>query len=794
MINTELNNVRLKKNKRKIISFIIKGIDKKEISKSDIALFLLAFFISKASIMGNLTPFGIAFITSYSLKYNPKISMLLATSIGTITVHGLSSYKYIIPMITIYLVMNVLEIKKGKMFFGILAASILFTFKFMMMIGTSFYLYDLMIFIFEAIIVFAISFIFTYSVDSLDSIKNRLFTNEEMISSVIMLSIAVTGASGISLFNLSLMDILGVFLIMFFAYTRGISMATVVGVSMGLISSMSKVDMPYIVSIYAISGLLSGIFKDLGKIGIIIGFTIGNIIMSFYINGISKELIGFKEMIIASIIFFLISKNISKVGNKIIVGADKGYLVEDVYSNRIKDMTFRRLNEFSGVFKELSDILKQVSYKKDILEEDDISLLVDSAANEICNKCSMNRICWQNDFQNTYNNMIEIIIKLEKKGSMTEIDLPELFYKRCNNKKQFIEKINNIFKIYRLNYKWERKIIESRQMVSQQLEGVSTIIEDLAKEIYSDIRFKEEVERAIFSELKKEDIPIKEITVTESKEGKFEIYIDLNISTNKERMIRKVINVASEVIGYRLIRDRFSTSDLEYDKGVKFKLIKSNRYSSVTRVAVGYDNKNYISGDSYTFGERQNNYYAVLSDGMGRGETAKAESSVTISLLEKFLEAGYDKELALRTINSILVLKSNEEVFTTIDMSILDLYKGNAQFIKIGSAPTFIKKKDRVEIINSHTLPVGILKEIDFNIYESNIEDGDFIIMMSDGLLDSNEESDDKEKWMENIIRNINSKNPQTIADTILKNSINISTEESQDDMTVLVTKVWKKR
>ncbi|MGO1819680.1 MAG: hypothetical protein ACTH0S_08340, partial [Senegalia sp. (in: firmicutes)] len=117
---------------------------------------------------------------------------------------------------------------------------------------------------------------------------------------------------------------------------------------------------------------------------------------------------------------------------------------------------------------------------------------------------------------------------------------------------------------------------------------------------------KEEVERAIFSELKKEDIPIKEITVTESKEGKFEIYIDLNISTNKERMIRKVINVASEVIGYRLIRDRFSTSDLEYDKGVKFKLIKSNRYSSVTRVAVGYDNKNYISGDSYTFGERQN--------------------------------------------------------------------------------------------------------------------------------------------------------------------------------------------
>lgn len=794
MINTELNNLRLKKDKRKIIGFIIKEIYKKEISKSDMVLFLLALFISRASIMNDLTPFGIAFITSYSLKYKPKISMLIAASIGAITVHGLSSYQYIIPMITIYLLINVLEIKKGKLFFGLLSSAILFTFKFMMMIGTSFYIYDLMIFTFEAIIVFAISFIFTYSVNSLDTIKNRLFTNEEMISSVIMLSIAVTGASDISLFNLSLMDILGVFLILFFAYTRGISMATVIGVSMGLISSMSKVDMPYIVSIYAISGLLSGIFKDLGKIGIIIGFAIGNVIMSFYINGISKELIGFKEMIIASIIFFLISKNISKAGNKIIVGADRGYLVEDVYSNRIKDITFRRLSEFSGVFKELSDILKKVTYRENILEEDDISSLMDSTATEICSKCSMYRICWQNDFYNTYHKMFEIIVKLEKKGTISESDLPELFDKRCRNKKEFAEKINNIFNIYRLNYKWEKKISESRQMVSQQLAGVSNIIEDLAKEIYTDIRFKEEVERSIFSELKKEEIPIKEITVTESKEGKFEIYIDLNINSNKERMIKRVINIASDVVGYRLIRDRFSTSDLEYDKGVRFKLIKSNRYSSVTRVAVCYDNNNYISGDSYTFGERQNNYYAVLSDGMGRGEKAKAESSITISLLEKFLEAGYDKELALRTINSILVLKSNEEVFTTIDMSILDLYKGNAQFIKVGSAPTFIKKKDRVEIINSHTLPVGILKEIDFNIYETKIEDGDFIIMMSDGLLDSNEESDNKEKWMENIIQNINSKNPQTIADTILKNSINISTEDSKDDMTVLVTKVWKKR
>lgn len=794
MINTELNNLKIKKDSKKIIVQILRDIYKKEITINSIAVFLISLCISRASVMNNLTPFGIAFLVSYSFKYKSKVSILIAVSIGTITIHGLNSYQYIIPMIILYFLINILDFKNKKILFSLLTASILFIFRSMIMIGTDFYIYDLMIIIFESIIVFSISFIFTYSISFLDNIKNRLFTNEEMISSVIMLSIAVTGVSDISIFSLSIMDILGVFLILFFAYTRGISMATVIGVSIGLISSMSKVDMPYIISIFAISGLLAGVFKDIGKIGIILGFTLGNLIMSFYINGFSTEIIGFKEMIIASIIFFLVSKKVSGASNKIIIGSDRGYLVEDVYSNRIKDITFRRLNEFSSVFKELSDILKKVSYRENILEENDISSLMDSISSEICGNCSMNRICWKNDFYNTYNKMFEVIVKLEKKGVISERDLPELFHNRCKNKNNFIEKINNIFNIYRLNYKWEKKITESRQMVSQQLNGVSNIIKDLAKEIYTDIRFKEEVERNIFSELRKEDIPIKEITVTESNEGKFEIYIDLKITCNKERMISKVINIASEVVGYRLIRDRFSTSDLDYDKGVRFKLIKSNRYSSVTRVAVCYDNDNYISGDSYTFGERQNNYYAVLSDGMGRGERAKTESSITINLLEKFLEAGYDKELALRTINSILVLKSNEEVFTTIDMSILDLYKGNAQFIKIGSAPTFIKRKDRVEIINSNTLPVGILKEVDFNIYESNIEDGDFIIMMSDGLLDSNEEVYDKEKWMKDIIENIKSKNPQTIADQILKNSIDVSSDNSKDDMTVLVTKVWKKR
>ncbi len=148
---------------------------------------------------------------------------------------------------------------------------------------------------------------------------------------------------------------------------------------------------------------------------------------------------------------------------------------------------------------------------------------------------------------------------------------------------------------------------------------------------------------------------------------------------------------------------------------------------------------------------------------------ANNESGIAINLLEKFLEAKFDKELTLKTINSILMLKSNEEIFTTFDISLLDLYSGKLQIIKTGAPATFIKKKDRIKLVNSQSLPVGILKDVDFNIYEEYLEDGDIIIMMSDGILESNEEVDNAEQWMKDVIANIDSLNPKTIADTILK-------------------------
>ena len=63
--------------------------------------------------------------------------------------------------------------------------------------------------------------------------------------------------------------------------------------------------------------------------------------------------------------------------------------------------------------------------------------------------------------------------------------------------------------------------------------------------------------------------------------------------------------------------------------------------------------------------------------------------------------------------------------------------------------------------------------------------------MMSDGVLEANEGILNKEKWIKNIIEDIDSLNPNIIAETIL-NKAKEHSNSKKDDMTILVTKIWK--
>lgn len=146
----------------------------------------------------------------------------------------------------------------------------------------------------------------------------------------------------------------------------------------------------------------------------------------------------------------------------------------------------------------------------------------------------------------------------------------------------------------------------------------------------------------------------------------------------------------------------------------------------------------------------------------------------------------------MELINSSMYINSKEDSYATLDIAILDLFSGNMEFMKNGACPTFIKNKRNVNIVKAVSLPAGILDQVDLVVYDKDLEDGDIIIMCSDGILESNVEYENKEVWIKNLLEEIETDNVQKIANILLAQSIDNGVGVAKDDMTVIVAKIKK--
>lgn len=219
-------------------------------------------------------------------------------------------------------------------------------------------------------------------------------------------------------------------------------------------------------------------------------------------------------------------------------------------------------------------------------------------------------------------------------------------------------------------------------------------------------------------------------------------------------------------------------------------LLPSKEKYSVKVGVSGYAKERNISGDSYICADlKEGDYMIALSDGMGKGESASRESALTITSLYNLMKAGFDVELALKTINSLLLFKSTEEIFSTVDLGLFNKVTGKIKFFKIGAAATFIKRGDKVETIKVSALPMGIVDSIRISHIEIQARRGDEIIIVSDGITEA-DRNDGQMDWIRETIESIRSKDPQTMSDLIINKAVERYGLKEKDDMTVITAVV----
>ena len=201
------------------------------------------------------------------------------------------------------------------------------------------------------------------------------------------------------------------------------------------------------------------------------------------------------------------------------------------------------------------------------------------------------------------------------------------------------------------------------------------------------------------------------------------------------------------------------------------------------------------TGDAAAFLETERgNALLALSDGMGTGEQAAKESRIAIELLEQFTEAGFARELAVRMINSALLLRRGEESYATLDICHVNLFDGHAEFIKLGAVASFIWRKNRLLSLHSVALPVGILKQVEPEKNEMLLKDGDIILMVTDGITDALGGEAETGAWLKGKLSAVPMSNPQDMAEYLLQEAKKERRDGRRDDMTVLAGRFWRKQ
>ena len=753
-----------------------------------------AFLLARAEIAGGLMPFGFAFYAGAGRLVQGRLALAAAILLGMLT-NSTPEQIYVTGAgMLLFTVLSIpLKGPGSRMNFKLACISFVCILVPQVILAglQGFLMYDVLKALFSSFVVFLLYFIFRNTVSLLSgSTVKSLLTSEETISVAATAALALSGVGSLALLGFSIKNILCIVLILFLSYRCGPGVGAASGAAIGLIVSMSGTATPVSIATYAFCGLLSGIFGNLGKVGSGFGFIMGNTILAIYLGG--GALVYLKEILLAVLLFLVTPRKFidmlagpfRKLGD--LMGEKRGY------SKRIRDITVERLDKFSKAFKDLAKTFGEISQTRVVTEKQDISVLFDRVADRICRDCSLCLHCWDRNFYNTYQVMFKIVEVLEDKGRISENDIPSYFLERCERINDFVDAVNNMYELFKVDMVWKSRIGESRSLISQQFDGLSNIISGLAAEINTEVNFAGSIEDRIYADLSIAEIKTKEVVAWENRWGKYEVNILYGGCGGAKNCISTIEKVVSAAVGRKMARSHEECVTTR-DGSCSLSFIEEENLKVTTGIArlPRYDSE--ISGDSFTFMNAGNGKFVVaLSDGMGSGYKASVQSRAAVGMLESFLESGFDKDMAVNLINSILVMKSGDDSYSTMDLSIVDLFSGETEFVKIGAAPAYIKRPDRVEIIKSASIPAGILSNLDAELAHKSVGMGDMLIMVTDGVIDSFTGEENGERLLLKFIQEIESINPQEIADRILAKASGNSGGKPGDDMTVLVAKIWK--
>jgi len=746
--------------------------------------------LSRAALFGTVNPFGLAFYAAYPGSSITKAIMTLSIIICSFFEGGFLKALKQIAAIFLYEWLNIVFRRNNKetghivkAFF--MAISSAFTGIFVFIINGQLMLELIYIFIevlLVAVISSIISLVFAEKAYGAKEYQEQNYL--KLLGFLILFSAFLLGISGLSLFNVRVDIVLAGICILTLARHFDPGFAACAGVMAGISVSRNGIsELTLLAGMYAMAGMTAGMLKK-SKMASAVAF----LIIQFVVILLSAEYhTGWAEMIIPIVLFILLPD--IKPGRihaiKLHISEDEG---ETQKIRRVISIVTKKLSNISKALLRLANTVENQIKDRFGGNEINANAVIEQLTAEVCSQCAKGPSCWEAELMNTYKTVIGIASRLEE-GAAARRGIEKDLGKFCVKPAVVLEALSKIVEIKRLERIWQGIVSDSINAIPEQIYSMSEFIKSISDGLFREMAHYTEEEKKIKKALRKKGYLITSVEIHKNRCGRFTCEIQVEGCRGRKDCQKSIEAAAADVLGLPMKVEEGECKDRGKENCFLF-LKEKETLGVTTGIARIKKDKSGVSGDSFTFLKtRDGEYVVAISDGMGSGREANKLSETTIGLLEQLIDCGLSIRHSLGMINIMMSL--NPEKYSTVDISVIDLYSGNTEFYKMGAVPSIITNGKDIDLIQIDNLPAGFLTEGTVQPEKRKVSDGEFIIMMTDGLYERINGLDD-ENMIKKAIARENTLNPQELAEHLLERACS-GKKNVPDDMTVIVAKLWRK-
>lgn len=673
-----------------------------------------------ARIVGGTAPFGVAYLAAVPFRFT--LPSTLGMAVGYLVSCGITgSYRYVAAGFLVTLLRWVLRPARWDQFArwlaplaagaAVLAAGVL------PLLYSSPLLYDVIMWGTQVVIAGAAASFLARALLLLDAGGRG---KPEDTALWVLFAIGIMGLSTLTVGGVSAGRIAAAAAVLFAARVGGVVPATMTGVICGFGAGFASGDFTLYVTIYSLGGLLAGVFGTFGRVGSAVAFSCAYGFLGMLAGGSGADFI---EVAIAAVLFLMIPVPWFKIFAA--ATADSGT------GSTIKVLVAEQLGEAAAALRDVSKTTGEVATRLGRLYTGDVSGIYDRVGARVCRRCPQALHCWQEQYNDTVDCLAHGLRRMMQSQVITADDFPDCF-DHCVRKKEMGEALTIEYGRYTRRDDERRRAAQTRHLLTDQIEGIALVLEDITGGVGNICAGDSVLEAKAEALLEEHRLEPQRVVCWKNRQGRLTLMAEIpeykEPRSSPELLAAELSELAELPLAFPIITRRGKVSRMVFCERPRYTL----EYGSC-QLNCG---TNTVCGDSFRIlnptGTTAN---LLLSDGMGSGNSAAVDSAMTASLITRLLEAGLSYPAALTLINGALLVKSGDESMATVDAAQIDLYTGRVNLFKAGAAPTVVRKDGRGIEIDSASLPAGILEGVEFAQSKITLEDGDLLLLLSDGAV-----------------------------------------------------------